>query len=94
MNAAYVASKHGLLGFAGSVFEDVRNKNIKVCTICPGLVNAGASLALQKEPAELIQPEDVADAVEFVLKFPINACPTEIVIQPQLDPFRAEAGQV
>ena len=39
---------------------------------------------LNKE--KMIQPEDIAKAVLFVLKFPDTACPTEIVIRPQRDP--------
>jgi NADP-dependent 3-hydroxy acid dehydrogenase YdfG len=90
MNAAYVASKHGMVGFAGSVFEDVRNHNIKVCAICPGFVNAGASLTMDAEAdtfAKFIQPEDVADAARFVLTFSDTACPTEIILNTQRDPW-------
>lgn len=86
-NAAYVASKHGMVGFAGSIFEDVRSYNVKVCAICPGFVNAGASRTMnvpEKAFMEFIQPEDVARTVQFVLTFPSNACPTEILLSPQL----------
>lgn len=86
-NAAYVASKHGMVGFAGSIFEDVRNHNVKVCAICPGFVNAGASRTMdvpEETFTEFIQPEDVARTVHFVLTFPNNACPTEILLSPQL----------
>lgn len=89
-NAAYVASKHGLLGFAGSVFEDLRARNVKVCTICPGYVNAGASQTMDLPPerfTQLIQPEDIARTVLFVLGFPDSACPTEILLSPQQAPF-------
>lgn len=88
-NAAYIASKHGLVGFAGGVFEDLRAHNVKVCAICPGFVNAGASLTINAPPetfAEFIQPDDVARAVGFVLSFPATACPTEIILSPQQPP--------
>jgi NADP-dependent 3-hydroxy acid dehydrogenase YdfG len=85
-NAAYVASKHGMVGFAHSIFEDVRAHNIKVCAICPGFVNAGASRTMDVPPetfAQFIQPDDVAQTVQFVLTFPNTACPTEILLSPQ-----------
>jgi len=88
-NAAYVASKHGMVGFAGSIFEDVRAYHVKVSAICPGLVNAGASQTMPVPAetfAQFIQPEDVAQAVLFVLSFPDTACPTEILLSPQLSP--------
>ena len=94
-NAAYVASKHGLVGFAGSVFEDVRDSNVKVCAICPGLVNAGASLTMdapQEVFDRLIQPQDVAQTVSEAVRFVVNAsdtvCATEIRLSPQRTPFR------
>ena len=88
-NAAYVASKHGLLGLAGSTFLDVRDRGVKVSLISPGLVAAGAGLFSppgQERPEQLLQPEDVAAAVRFVVTFPARGCPTEIQLQPQREP--------
>lgn len=89
MNPAYVASKHGLVGLAGSVFEDVRERDIKVCAICPGLVSTSVTADIAIDPAKAIQPEDVAAAVRFVVTFPNSACPTEILLSPQRNPWRA-----
>lgn len=88
-NAAYVASKHGLAGLAEAVWLDVRDRGIKVSLVSPGLVAAGAGLrspAGAERPETLLQPEDVAAAVRFVLAFPSTACPTEIRLQPQRTP--------
>ncbi len=81
-NAGYAAAKHALTGFSGSVFEDVRDFGVKVCAIYPGWVNTGL-LAEWLNPAEVIQPEDVAEAVHFVLSSAPTVCPTEIVLQTQ-----------
>jgi len=81
-NAGYAATKHALTGFGGSVFEDVRDHGIKVCTIYPGWVNTGL-LAKWLQPDEVIQPEDVAEAVRYVITTHDTVCPTEIVLQPQ-----------
>ena len=88
-NAAYVASKHGLAGLAEAVFLDVRDRDVKVSLISPGIVAAGASLATsaaQHRPHELLAPDDVAAAVRFVATFPVRGCPTHIQLQPQRTP--------
>ena len=83
----YCASKHGLMSFVGSIFEEVRQKNIKVCAICPGFVNTEMAQGRHLDPMKMIQPEDVAHTVVFVLKFPQTGCPTEITIRPQHSPY-------
>ncbi len=81
-NAGYAATKHALTGFAGSVFEDVRDHNVKVCTLYPGWTNTGL-LADWLNAGDVIQPEDIAEAVRFVISSPSTVCPTEIVLHPQ-----------
>ena len=85
--AAYCASKHAVLGYTEAVFEDVRERGVKVSTICPGFVNtemvAGRGLMMER----MIQARDVAKAALFVAEFPSTACPTEIVIRPQRSPY-------
>ena len=85
--AAYVASKHGVLGFAGSLFADVRERGIKVCSVCPGLVETQLTDVFDGVDREkMLFPEDVADAIKYVLRTPTHVCPTEIVLQPQFQP--------
>ena len=86
-NPAYVASKHGLAGFARSVFLDVRDRDVAVTLLSPGLVAAGAGLgAPGVRPDQLIQPDDVAAAVRWVVGTPANVCPVEVELQPQRTP--------
>jgi 3-hydroxy acid dehydrogenase / malonic semialdehyde reductase len=86
-NPAYVASKHGLAGFARSVFLDVRDRDVAVTLLSPGLVAAGAGLrAPGVRPEELLQPDDVAAAVRWVVGTPAHVCPVEIELQPQRTP--------
>ena len=89
-NAAYVATKHGLVGFAGSAFQDLRADGVKVSVICPGLLAAGAALEMPPGAADtsrFLRPDDVAHAVRFVVTSPPSVCPTEILLEPQLDPW-------
>ncbi|NMA43438.1 MAG: SDR family oxidoreductase [Oligosphaeraceae bacterium] len=70
--AAYTASKHGLLGLSKVLAEEGREYNIKVHVICPGGV--ATEMVKKSRPdlndAELIQPEDVADLMAYLLAMP------------------------
>lgn len=83
----YCAAKFGLLGFANSLFEDIREKGIKVSSILPGVVNTDMHKDDPKlDPEKMIQPQDVAKTVEFILSMPNNVCPLEITLFPQKNP--------
>ena len=83
----YTATKHGVIGFTGSLYEDVRELNIKVCAICPGFVNTDMVRNTKLDSSKMIQPEDIARTILFVLKFPDTGCPTEITVRPQQSPY-------
>ena len=87
----YCATKHGVVGFTHALFEDVREKNIKVSAICPGFVSTDMVAGRGLNDQRMIQAEDIAKAVEFVLTYPENACPIEIQIMPQRTPYAAKS---
>lgn len=83
----YCASKFGLLGFARSLFEDLRDRGIKVCSILPGVVNTDMHKNDQSfNHDQMIQPADIAQLTRFILSMPSNSCITEVSIQPQKNP--------
>jgi NADP-dependent 3-hydroxy acid dehydrogenase YdfG len=85
-----IASKHGLAGLAAATFPDVRDRDVRVSLISPGLVSAGAGLmspAGQRTPDQLLAAGDVAAAVRFILSLPPRACVTQLHIQPQRTPI-------
>lgn len=85
--AAYSAAKFGLLGFTQSLYEEVRNRGVKVTAICPGLVDTELIPPNSKvDRAKFLQPEDIADLVYEVVSSPYRMCPREIVVEPQYDP--------
>ncbi len=57
-----------MVGFSGSLFEDVREKGIKVCSIEPGFVNTPLVTDGSLDASKMIQPEDIAKTVLFVIK--------------------------
>lgn len=85
--AAYAASKHAVLGFSGCIFEDLREFGVKVAAICPGFVDT-EMVTGNLDRAKMIGPEDVAEAVTYILDSSTRVCPTEIVLRPQYSPYR------
>ena len=87
--AAYSASKFGLIGFTQSLFEEVREQGIKVAVILPGFVDTPMIPPVKHlDRSKMIQADDVAQAVLYVLNAPVTACPVEITIRPQRTPYR------
>ena len=83
----YLAANKGGEGLAEALFEDVREFGTKICTIKPGWVNTPLVKQNDIDPNLMIQPEDIAQTVLFVLSMPDTACPTEITILPQRSPY-------
>ncbi len=81
------AAKRALTGFCEALFEDVREFGTKVSMIHPGFVATSMSASPRLQSDLMIQPEDVSDAVQYVLQSAPTACPTEIVIRPQRSPY-------
>ncbi|HXB70609.1 MAG TPA: SDR family oxidoreductase [Candidatus Acidoferrales bacterium] len=85
--AAYQASKRGLLGLAHAIRVEEKENGVRTCVICPGLVDTEI---LDKRPvkpgpevlAKALQPEDVAEAILAVAKFPPRVAVPEMQILP------------
>jgi NAD(P)-dependent dehydrogenase (short-subunit alcohol dehydrogenase family) len=84
--AAYAASKWGLNGLTYSVAEELRGHNIRVSVICPGSVNTELSPHVGKDPAKMLQPEDVAHAVEMLVTQAPQSFVSEILLRPTQKP--------
>jgi 3-oxoacyl-[acyl-carrier protein] reductase len=87
--AAYSASKFGLIGFTQSLYEEVREHGIKVAVILPGFVDTPLIPPnRQLDRSKMIQAEDIARTVLFILTSPATCCPVEITVRPQKTPYR------
>ena len=87
--AAYSASKFGLIGFTQSLYEEVREHSIKVAVILPGFVDTALIPPnRQLDRSKMIQADDIARTVLFVLTSPATCCPVEITVRPQRTPYR------
>jgi 3-oxoacyl-[acyl-carrier protein] reductase len=87
--AAYAASKFGLIGFTQSLYEEVREHGVKVSVILPGFVDTPMIPPVKHlDRSKMIRPEDVAEAVLFVVNSPPTCCPVEMTVRPQRTPYR------
>ena len=73
--AVYAATKFAQVGLAGGLDRELREKNIRVSTICPGGTATEFAMGTGRTPgmpglAEMLRPEDVAEAVVTVLTQP------------------------
>jgi len=88
--AAYSASKWGLRGLTYSVAEELRKHNIRVSVVAPGSVNTGfggkGDPGDFKSEAWKIQPEDVANVVEMLVRQAPQSFVSEVLIRPTRKP--------
>ena len=74
--AAYCASKHGLLGFMRCLSIEARTHDVHVHTICPGGVRTDlikdTYMGDRVSQGPLIEPENIADLVLFLIRQPEN----------------------
>ena len=82
---AYCASKHGLLGLGRCMAIEGKAHNIHVYTICPGGVRTdlikGTQLESRIEGKPMIESENIANLVVFLLKQPENIDIPEVIVR-------------
>ncbi len=84
--AVYAASKWGLNGLSYSVAEELRNYNIRVSVVCPGSTVSSLSPHHGKDPAKMLQPDDIAHAVAAIVTQTPESFISEVVVRPTLKP--------
>lgn len=85
---AYGATKAGLASFSRSLFEETRKYGVKVVTIFPDMTRTNlyrnADFREGEEVESYLLPEEVAEAVAFVLNQREGMAVTDISLKPQL----------
>jgi NADP-dependent 3-hydroxy acid dehydrogenase YdfG len=86
---AYVASKHGMNGLSLSVSAEEGGNGIRCTALMPGVVNTEilekrAVSYSAEERAQMIQPEDLAQAVRFLALLPGRSTVPEMHVVPTL----------
>jgi NADP-dependent 3-hydroxy acid dehydrogenase YdfG len=93
--AAYSASKSGQSALGLCIGREERGRGIRSTVICPGEVNTGLLNqrtgrmdAVDSQRREsILQPEDVAAAVRFIVELPPRAHVPELIMKPTIDDF-------
>jgi NAD(P)-dependent dehydrogenase (short-subunit alcohol dehydrogenase family) len=84
-NAVYSATKHGVVGWTDSMNRELGTLGIKSTALCPGWVDTPMTDFVKEHvPAEeMIRPEDIAEAVRYLLKVsPACVVPEIMFIRP------------
>lgn len=83
-NAAYAASKHALWAVADTL--RIEEPGMRVSTIAPGPTDTAMLAGLQVyDPAEVIDPEEIARAVRFVVDAGPTVQLTDVQVRPRIE---------
>ncbi len=82
----YCASKWGLLGLTECMAEDLRAYGIRVSAICPGSVATDFSPRGKKDVSKMLQPNDIAHAVEMIVTQAPQSFISEVLLRPTQKP--------
>ncbi len=87
----YSSLKVGLRAFLKGLFWEMRDHNIKITSILPGVVDTGLTDKLdnitQEQKDRLMSAAAVVDMVMFALSVPANTCPLELAVINQQTPW-------
>jgi len=81
--AAYAAAKHGVMGLTKSLAVEAQEYGIRVSAVLPGGVDTEMIRRSRPDldPSALMQPEDIADAVMYLLSLSDRAAVDQIYIR-------------
>ncbi|HYY04982.1 MAG TPA: SDR family NAD(P)-dependent oxidoreductase, partial [Candidatus Limnocylindria bacterium] len=68
--SVYSATKAGLVGFSQATQKELGGDGIQVTALCPAFVDTAMTEWAREhvDPQEMIRPEDIAEAVRFLLR--------------------------
>ena len=83
LQSAYTSSKHALRGMTISLAEELRDSNIRVHLLCPGGVDTELVQKVRPDIKrdELMQPEEIAELVLYLITHKGNAVIDELHIR-------------
>lgn len=85
--AIYNASKFGLIGLSEAAMLDLRHDGVRVASILPGSVDTQFGAGRRGGPSDwMLAPEDVAEVVLDLLRYPDRALPSLVEIRPSKPP--------
>jgi NAD(P)-dependent dehydrogenase (short-subunit alcohol dehydrogenase family) len=81
--SVYSATKAAVIGWTQAMNKELAGDGIKSVALCPGFVDTPMSEFVHERvsPEEMIRPEDISEAVRFVLRTSRHCVVPEIVFQ-------------
>src|ERR671931_509628 len=78
--AAYSATKFGVVGLSQAMHKELAHGGIQVTALCPGFVATAMTDWVEGEVPkdQMIQPEDIAEAVRYLLRTSPNCIVPEL----------------
>ena len=90
--AVYNATKHGVTGFSEALRQEVTRRHVRISVIEPGAVQTElvshnrpevlASLQGVMSAMEFLHPEDIADAISYIVTRPRRIAVNELLVRP------------
>jgi NAD(P)-dependent dehydrogenase (short-subunit alcohol dehydrogenase family) len=83
--SVYAAAKHGVVGWTQSMNRELAEQGIKSTALCPAFVDTPMTDFVKEHvaPEEMIRPEDIAEAVRYLLRVsPACVVPEMMFIRP------------
>jgi len=80
--SVYAATKAAVISFSASTQKELGPDGVCATAICPGFVATDMTEFVQGQipPEDMLQPEDIAEAVSFLLKVSPNCAVPELVM--------------
>jgi NAD(P)-dependent dehydrogenase (short-subunit alcohol dehydrogenase family) len=80
-NAVYAASKHGVVGWSDSMNRELNHLGIKSSALCPAFVDTPMTDYVKEhvKAEDMIRPQDIAEAVRYLLKLSPNCVVPEMM---------------
>ena len=91
LEAVYCASKFAQVGLTAALDHELREHGVRCTNVCPGGVSTGFAMGRGRTPdmpalAGMMRPEDVAEAVLFVVTRPRTHRILEVAFRPVTEP--------
>jgi NAD(P)-dependent dehydrogenase (short-subunit alcohol dehydrogenase family) len=81
--SVYSATKAAVIGWTQAMNKELAAEGIKSVALCPGFVDTNMTEFVREQikPEQMIQPEDISEAVRFLLRLTPNCRVPEIVFE-------------
>ena len=85
----YVAAKHGVVGFAGSLLREVKGRGVRVTTLLPGVIDThfGGGAEGTRDESWALRPDALAATVAWAVEQPPHIVLDEITVHPMQQDF-------